>query len=53
MTYGLLCVLQMFSGVGLAAICMLVTQVAINTWAIPIFDLGTYPDWAPRPNVTT
>ncbi|KAK2193452.1 hypothetical protein NP493_12g00003 [Ridgeia piscesae] len=44
---------MMFSGVGLAAICMLVTQVAINTWAIPIFDLGTYPDWAPRPNVTT
>ncbi|KAI0239542.1 Solute carrier family 13 member 5 [Lamellibrachia satsuma] len=43
---------MMFSGVGLAAICMLVTQVAINTWAIPIFDLGTYPDWAPPFNNT-
>ena len=44
---------QMFSGIGLAVICMLITQIGVNTWIIPVFDLNVYPAWAPNTSSTT
>jgi len=25
---------------------------AVNTYAVPMFDLGSFPDWAQQPNIT-
>lgn len=33
--------------------CIFVIQLTINTYGYAYFDLGTYPDWAKHPNVTT
>ncbi|XP_032894263.1 solute carrier family 13 member 1 [Amblyraja radiata] len=45
--YGHLTVMDMVkAGLGLNLIGVVVVMVAISTWAIPIFDLKTYPSWA-------
>ncbi|XP_055506882.1 solute carrier family 13 member 1 [Leucoraja erinacea] len=45
--YGHLTVMDMVkAGLGLNLIGVVVVMVAISTWAIPMFDLKTYPSWA-------
>ncbi|XP_078273585.1 solute carrier family 13 member 1 [Rhinoraja longicauda] len=45
--YGHLTVMDMVkAGLGLNLIGIVVVMVAISTWAIPMFDLKTYPSWA-------
>uniref|UniRef100_A0AAY4BC16 Solute carrier family 13 member 1 n=1 Tax=Denticeps clupeoides TaxID=299321 RepID=A0AAY4BC16_9TELE len=47
-SYGHLSTLDMVkAGLGVNIIGVLGVLLAITTWAIPIFDLKTYPDWAP------
>ncbi len=37
---------QVKSGVVLNIVCVLVLQLAVNTWGYAFYDLGTYPVWA-------
>ncbi|CAM9464595.1 unnamed protein product [Lampetra planeri] len=52
-TYGHLKVTDMMKvGLGINIIGVLVVMLGIFTWGIPLFDLNTYPDWAPSTNTT-
>nr|XP_006004909.1 PREDICTED: solute carrier family 13 member 1 [Latimeria chalumnae] len=54
-TYGHLSVRDMVkAGLGVNIIGVAVVMLAVSTWAIPLFDLHTYPSWASTPalNVT-
>ncbi|XP_067855907.1 solute carrier family 13 member 1 isoform X2 [Heptranchias perlo] len=45
--YGHLTVMDMVkSGLGVNIIGILVVMIAMSTWAIPLYDLKTYPSWA-------
>ncbi|XP_051886060.1 solute carrier family 13 member 1 isoform X2 [Pristis pectinata] len=45
--YGHLTVMDMVkAGLGVNIIGIVVVMIAISTWAIPLFDLKTYPSWA-------
>ncbi|KAL0968080.1 hypothetical protein UPYG_G00262130 [Umbra pygmaea] len=37
------------AGIGVNIICVLAVLLAVTTWGIPLFDLDTYPNWAPNP----
>nr|XP_033814623.1 solute carrier family 13 member 1 isoform X1 [Geotrypetes seraphini] len=46
--YGHLQVIDMVkAGLGVNIIGVLVVMLATTTWAVPMFDLHTYPSWAP------
>ena len=34
------------TGFAMNILCVLITNVAINTWGVAMFDLKTYPEWA-------
>ncbi|XP_053572642.1 solute carrier family 13 member 1 isoform X2 [Bombina bombina] len=54
-SYGHLQVMDMVkAGLGINILGVLVVMLAISTWAIPMFNLQTYPSWAPiiSPNTT-
>ncbi|KAJ8387715.1 hypothetical protein AAFF_G00151460 [Aldrovandia affinis] len=55
-TYGHLNVIDMVkAGLGVNIIGVLVVLLAMSTWGIPLYNLDTYPDWAPihtTPNTT-
>ncbi|XP_029607399.1 solute carrier family 13 member 1 [Salmo trutta] len=38
------------AGIGVNVISVLAVLLAVTTWGIPLFDLNTYPDWAPTPS---
>ena len=44
--------LQVKSGAVLNLLCILILQLSLNTYAIGLFDLDTYPSWAPSVNAT-
>ncbi|XP_067906162.1 solute carrier family 13 member 1-like [Heterodontus francisci] len=45
--YGHLTVMDMVkAGLGVNIIGILVVMIAMSTWAIPLYDLKTYPSWA-------
>ncbi|KAM8974610.1 solute carrier family 13 member 1 [Pelodytes ibericus] len=47
-SYGHLTVIDMVkAGLGINILGVLVVMLAISTWAIPMFNLQTYPAWAP------
>ncbi|CAH2278167.1 solute carrier family 13 member 1 [Pelobates cultripes] len=47
-SYGHLQVMDMVkAGLGINILGVLVVMLAISTWAIPMFNLQTYPSWAP------
>jgi sodium-dependent dicarboxylate transporter 2/3/5 len=51
--YGLLKVIDMVKiGFFMNCITVLVTLFAMNTWGMLLFNLGTYPSWAPQLNNT-
>ncbi|NXE92656.1 S13A1 protein, partial [Menura novaehollandiae] len=51
-SYGHLTVMDMVkAGLGINIIGVAVVMLAIMTWIVPIFDLYTYPGWAP--NITS
>ncbi|NXY22365.1 S13A1 protein, partial [Atrichornis clamosus] len=51
-SYGHLTVMDMVkAGLGINIIGVAVVMLAIMTWIVPIFDLYTYPSWAP--NITS
>ncbi|KAM6137152.1 LOW QUALITY PROTEIN: solute carrier family 13 member 1 [Pterocles gutturalis] len=51
-SYGHLTVMDMVkAGLGINIIGVAVVMLAIMTWIVPIFDLYTYPNWAP--NITS
>ncbi len=37
---------MMKAGIGLNIVTLITTAIAINTYAIPIFGLDTFPEWA-------
>ena len=37
---------MMKAGLGMNIICLIGTIIAINTYAVPLFDLNTFPTWA-------
>jgi hypothetical protein len=37
---------MMKGGIGLNIITLITTAIAINTYAVPLFGLDTFPDWA-------
>ena len=37
---------MLIAGFGMNIVTVLTTAVAINTYAIPIFSLDTFPEWA-------
>ena len=39
-------------GLGLNVIGVLTVLLAITTWAVPLFDLYTFPDWVVLPPIT-
>ena len=41
---------MMKGGIGLNIITLITTAIAINTYAVPLFGLDTFPDWA-RPQL--
>ena len=45
---------MMKAGFVMNIICVFTLCVSINTYAIPLFNLGTFPDWAAatHPNIT-
>ncbi|XP_075567200.1 solute carrier family 13 member 1 [Pelecanus crispus] len=48
-SYGHLTVMDMVkAGLGINIIGVAVVMLAIMTWIVPIFDLYTYPSWAPN-----
>ncbi|KAM3609509.1 uncharacterized protein V6R79_016100 [Siganus canaliculatus] len=55
--YGHIDIIDMVkAGLGVNVIAVSATMLAVATWAVPLFDLDTYPDWAPiHPghNITT
>ncbi|NXI35768.1 S13A1 protein, partial [Galbula dea] len=52
-SYGHLTVMDMVkAGLGINIIGVAVVMLAIMTWIVPIFDLYTYPSWAPSTNIT-
>uniref|UniRef100_A0A8C7UB53 Solute carrier family 13 member 1 n=1 Tax=Oncorhynchus mykiss TaxID=8022 RepID=A0A8C7UB53_ONCMY len=40
------------AGIGVNVISVLAVLLAVTTWGIPLFDLDTYPDWAPTPSTS-
>ncbi|XP_075784813.1 solute carrier family 13 member 1 isoform X2 [Pelodiscus sinensis] len=47
-SYGHLSVIDMVkAGLGVNIIGVAVVMLAVTTWAVPLFDLQTYPRWAP------
>uniref|UniRef100_F7EH70 Solute carrier family 13 member 1 n=1 Tax=Xenopus tropicalis TaxID=8364 RepID=F7EH70_XENTR len=47
-SYGHLQVMDMVkAGLGINIMGVLVVMLAISTWAVPMFNLDTYPSWAP------
>ncbi|KAM4677317.1 solute carrier family 13 member 1 [Discoglossus pictus] len=47
-SYGHLQVMDMVkAGLGINILGVLVVMLAISTWAVPMFNLQTYPSWAP------
>uniref|UniRef100_A0A674AAM1 Solute carrier family 13 member 1 n=1 Tax=Salmo trutta TaxID=8032 RepID=A0A674AAM1_SALTR len=40
------------AGIGVNVISVLAVLLAVTTWGIPLFDLNTYPDWAPTPSTS-
>ncbi|KAJ1161226.1 hypothetical protein NDU88_001713 [Pleurodeles waltl] len=51
--YGHLQVIDMVkAGLGINILGVAIVMLAVTTWAIPMFDLHTYPSWAPYLNVT-
>nr|XP_012607296.1 solute carrier family 13 member 1 [Microcebus murinus] len=47
-SYGHLKVLDMVkAGLGVNIISVAVVMLAMSTWIVPLFDLNTYPSWAP------
>uniref|UniRef100_A0A8C8BST4 Solute carrier family 13 member 1 n=1 Tax=Oncorhynchus tshawytscha TaxID=74940 RepID=A0A8C8BST4_ONCTS len=40
------------AGIGVNVISVLAVLLAVTTWGIPLFDLDTYPDWAPSPSTS-
>ncbi|XP_077329599.1 solute carrier family 13 member 1 isoform X2 [Lithobates pipiens] len=47
-SYGHLQVIDMVkAGLGINILGVLVVMLCISTWAIPMFNLNTYPSWAP------
>ncbi|XP_069485201.1 solute carrier family 13 member 1 isoform X2 [Ambystoma mexicanum] len=51
--YGHLQVIDMVkAGLGINIIGIAIVMLAVTTWAVPMFDLQTYPSWAPTLNVT-
>uniref|UniRef100_A0A670YI33 Solute carrier family 13 member 1 n=1 Tax=Pseudonaja textilis TaxID=8673 RepID=A0A670YI33_PSETE len=52
-SYGHLKVIDMVkAGLGINIIGVAVVMLAIMTWAQPMFNLSTYPPWAPAPSAT-
>ncbi|XP_043084760.1 solute carrier family 13 member 1 [Puntigrus tetrazona] len=52
-TYGHLTSMDMVkAGLGVNVIGVLTVLLALTTWATPLLNLDTYPDWAPVVNVT-
>ncbi|XP_041704624.1 solute carrier family 13 member 1-like [Coregonus clupeaformis] len=48
--YGHLTTMDMVkAGIGVNVISVLAVLLAVTTWGIPLFDMDTYPDWAPTP----
>ncbi|XP_040199650.1 solute carrier family 13 member 1 [Rana temporaria] len=48
-SYGHLQVIDMVkAGLGINIIGVLVVMLCVSTWAIPMFNLNTYPSWAPN-----
>lgn len=48
----------MKAGLVMNVVCLIVLQIAINTWTFAYFNLGVYPSWANqspsvKENVTT
>ena len=37
---------MMKGGIGLNIITLITTAIAINTYAVPLFGLDTFPEWA-------
>ncbi|XP_062858605.1 solute carrier family 13 member 1 [Trichomycterus rosablanca] len=51
--YGHLKIMDMVkAGLGLNVIGVLTVLLAISTWGVPIFELDTYPEWAPPHGLT-
>nr|XP_008109445.2 PREDICTED: solute carrier family 13 member 1 [Anolis carolinensis] len=51
-SYGHLRVTDMVkAGLGVNIIGVVVVMFAVMTWAVPLYDLHTYPSWAPVPSV--
>uniref|UniRef100_A0A8C6YUZ1 Solute carrier family 13 member 1 n=1 Tax=Nothoprocta perdicaria TaxID=30464 RepID=A0A8C6YUZ1_NOTPE len=46
-SYGHLSVMDMVTGLGINIISVAVVMLGIMTWMVPLFDLYTYPSWAP------
>uniref|UniRef100_A0A8B9QPD6 Solute carrier family 13 member 1 n=1 Tax=Apteryx owenii TaxID=8824 RepID=A0A8B9QPD6_APTOW len=46
-SYGHLTIMDMVTGLGINIIGVAVVMLGIMTWIVPIFDLYTYPSWAP------
>jgi sodium-dependent dicarboxylate transporter 2/3/5 len=45
-SYGYLKVYDMvLTGIPMNIICVLLVNVAINTWAVPLFNLHSFPNW--------
>jgi len=36
----------MKAGLVMNVVCLIVLQIAINTWGYAYFNLGVYPEWA-------
>ncbi|KAM9650249.1 solute carrier family 13 member 1 isoform 4-T9 [Trichechus inunguis] len=53
-SYGHLKVVDMVkAGLGVNIVGVAVVMLGISTWIVPMFDLHTYPAWAPLPNNQT
>ncbi|XP_040452461.1 solute carrier family 13 member 1 isoform X2 [Falco naumanni] len=52
-SYGHLTIMDMVkAGLGINIVGVAVVMLAIMTWIVPIFDLFTYPSWAPNISAT-
>ncbi|XP_056197754.1 solute carrier family 13 member 1 [Falco biarmicus] len=52
-SYGHLTIMDMVkAGLGINIVGVAVVMLAIKTWIVPIFDLFTYPSWAPNISAT-
>lgn len=37
--------IQVLTGIFMNIICVFAVNLAVNTWAVPLFDLHTFPNW--------